>query len=244
MAELMVDMQVKLLQSIIMPTKNFFPSSLLAPTCSSYYPFLYSAHKRPLSDYVTGTLLNCTVPFLNPMTGTSLNCQPLNYSLFPNLSSTMLNCTFLIPVSWITRSLEPPHHSSCITFIEDTDDMQYKVTCPTLQMYPYDGSRRGPDGPVVCAPTCFANAQLDHNPMEHYSCSTSLLLYEPHTSQIAFNRQSPDHHLDALNGHSSISEIDTEDMPLDILGISDISAFSATLDIPASPATLATSALW
>jgi hypothetical protein len=178
------------------------------------------------------------------VSGTSLNCQPPNYSLSPDSSGTTLNCTFSIPVSWITRSLEPPCHLSCITFIEDTNDMQHKVTCPTSQMYPHDRSCRGPDGLVACAPTCFANTRLDHNPVEHYLCFTSLLPYEPHTRQITFDRQSLDHHIDALDGHSSISEIDTEDMPSDILGTSDISAFSATSDILASLATSATSALW
>jgi hypothetical protein len=50
-----------LLQSITMPTKNFFLSLLL--TCSSRYPFLYSIHKRPMLASSTGMLLNCTVPF-------------------------------------------------------------------------------------------------------------------------------------------------------------------------------------
>jgi hypothetical protein len=51
------------------------------------------------------------------------------------------------------------------------------------------------------------------------------------TDQTAFDRKPPDPYLDALDGHSSISEIDTEDMPLDISGISDISAFLAISDI-------------
>jgi hypothetical protein len=153
----------------------------------------------------------------------------------------MLNCMFLIPVSWITRSSKPPRHSSHITFIEDTDDTQHKVTCPALQMYPHDRSRRGPDGLVACAPTCFANTQLDHDPTEHYPCSTPLFRsYTNHTRQITFDRQPPDSYLDALNGHGSISEID--DMPLDNSGISDISAFPATSDVLAFLATPATSA--
>jgi hypothetical protein len=73
------------LQSVTMPTKNFFPSSSLAPTHSFRYPFLCSTHKKPLSGMT-------------------------------------LNCTFSIPVSWITRSSEPPCHSSHITFIEDTNN--------------------------------------------------------------------------------------------------------------------------
>jgi hypothetical protein len=206
-----------------MPIKNFFLSPLLAPTHSSPY----SCHAL--------------------MTGMSLNCQPLTHSPILNLLSGMtLNCTFSIPVSWITRSSEPPRHSSCIAFIEDTDNMQYKVTCPTLQIYPCDRSCRGPDGPVACDPACFANAQLDHEPVEHYPCSTPLSQpHTIHTRQIAFDRQPPDPYLDALDGHGSILEIDTDDMPLDNSDISDtldILAFPATLDILAFlaiPATLA-----
>jgi hypothetical protein len=149
-----------------MPIENFFPSSLLAPTHSSHYPFLYSARKGPMPDQMTGTLLNCQPLTLNPF------LEPL--------SGIMLNCTFLIPVSWITCFLEPPRHSSHIAFIEDTNDMQHKVTCPAPQMYPCDGSHRGPDGPVACAPTCFTNARLDPNPVEHYPCFAPLSQH--HTS--------------------------------------------------------------
>jgi hypothetical protein len=204
-----------------MPIKNFFLPSSLTPTCSSLY-------SRPV--YTTGT---------------SLNCQPPTHSPILDSSSGMtINCTFSIPVSWITRSSEPPHHSSHITFIEDTNDTQHKVMCPTPQMYPRDGSRGGPDSPVACAPACFANTQLDHNPAEHYPCSTPLSRpHTNHTRQIAFDRQPPDPYLDTLDGHGSISEIDTDDMPSDISGISDIldiSAFPATSDILAFPATSAT----
>jgi hypothetical protein len=200
-----------------MPIKNFFLSSSLAPTRSSLY-------SRPVLT-----------------TGMLLNCQPLTHSpILNSLSGMTLNCTFSIPVSWITRSSEPPHHSSHIMFIEDTDNMQHKVMCPTLQMYLRDGSCRGPDSPVACAPACFANAQLDHNPMEHYPCSTPLSQpHTNHTRQIAFDRQPPDPYLDALDGHGSISEIDTDNMPSDT---SNILAFPATSDISAFPATLATSA--
>jgi hypothetical protein len=156
-----------------MPTKIFFPSLSLAPTCSSCYPFLYITCKRPLSDYTTCTSLNCTVPTHSPILDSS--------------SSMMLNCMFSIPVSWIIHSSEPPRHPSCIVFIEDTDNMQHKVTCPTLQLYPCDRSHRGPDGLVACAPACFANARLDPDPAEHYPCSTPLSHY--HTNQIAFDRQ-------------------------------------------------------
>jgi hypothetical protein len=196
--------------AVTMPIKNFLLSLSLAPTCSSLY-------SRPV--LTTGTLLNYQPPTHSPILDSS--------------SGMTINCTFSIPVSWITRSLEPPHHSSHIAFIEDTDDMQHKVTCPTLQMYLRDGSRRGPDGPVACAPACFANTQLDHDPTEHYPCSTPLSRpHTNHTRQIAFDRQTPDPYLDTLNGHSSILEIDTDNMPLDN---SDNSAF---------PATLATSAPW
>jgi len=57
-----------------MPTKNFFLSLLLAPTCSSHYPFLYSACKKPMLTYVTGTSLNCQQS-QNPSSGTMLNCN-------------------------------------------------------------------------------------------------------------------------------------------------------------------------
>jgi hypothetical protein len=87
---------------------------------------------------MTYTLLNCTAPTHSPI---------LN-----SMSGMTLNCMFLIPVSWITHSSEPPCHSSRIAFIEDTDDMQHKVMCPALQMYLCDGPHRGPDGPVACAP--------------------------------------------------------------------------------------------
>jgi hypothetical protein len=202
-----------------MPIKNLFLSPSLTPTCSSPYSHAFT-------------------------TGMSLNCQPPTHSpILDLLSSMTLNCMFSIPVSWITCSSEPPHHLSHTAFIEDTDNMQHKVTCPTLQMYPRDGSRRGPDGLVACAPTCFANAQLDHDPMEHYPCSAPISRpHTIHTRQIAFDRQPPDPYLDTLNRHGSILEIDMEDMPLDNLGISDILAFSATLDILAFlaiPATLA-----
>src|SRR5580693_6300243 len=105
-----------------MPIRNFFLLPLLTPTCSSPY-----SH-----------------PALT--TGTSLNCQPPTHSpILNSLSSMTLNCMFSIPVSWITCSLEPPCHLSRITFIEDTDDIQHKVMCPAPQMYPRDGSCRGPD---------------------------------------------------------------------------------------------------
>jgi hypothetical protein len=150
-----------------MPIKNFSLSLSLTPTRSSPY----SRHALTI-----GTSLNyqsqdpCT-----GTTGTSLNCQPPTHSPILNSSSGMtLNCTFSIPVSWITRSSEPSRHSSHIVFIENTDNTQHKVTCPAPQMYPHDGSHRGSDSPVACAPACFANAQLDHGPMEHYPCSTPL----------------------------------------------------------------------
>jgi hypothetical protein len=44
--------------TVTMPFKNFFPSSL-ALTRSSHYPFLYNTHKHPMTDYPTGTSLNC-----------------------------------------------------------------------------------------------------------------------------------------------------------------------------------------
>jgi hypothetical protein len=72
-----------------MPTKNFFLSSLLAPTHSPYYPFLYTTCKRPLSSYATGMSLNCNPS--GPLTSMSLNCTTLNP--FPEPSSgMMLNC--------------------------------------------------------------------------------------------------------------------------------------------------------
>jgi hypothetical protein len=78
-----------MLRSITMPTKNFFLSPSLAPTCSSCYPFLYTARKRPLLDYVTSTSLNCTSLDYCPATGMLLNCT----ILFSNpASGTMLNC--------------------------------------------------------------------------------------------------------------------------------------------------------
>jgi hypothetical protein len=98
-------------------------------------------------------------------------------------------------------------------FIEDTDNMQHKVMCPTLQMYLHDRSCRGPDGPMACATACFANAQLDHDPVEHYPCSTSLLPHKPYTSQTALDGQPlrpTDFPLDALDGHGSILEIDAD----------------------------------
>jgi hypothetical protein len=219
--------QRDMLQSAItLPIKNFFFSSSLAPTRSSPY------------SLTTGTSLNCTSPFSNLTTGTSLYCQPpTHFPILNSLSDMMLNCTFSIPVSRITHSSEPPRHSSHIVFIEDTNDTQHKVTCPAPQMYPRDGSCRGPNGPVACAPACFANAQLDHDPTEHYPCSAPLS--RPHTNharQTAFDRQPPDPYLDALDGHGSISEIDTDSMPSDNSDISD------TSDIPAFPATSVTSA--
>jgi hypothetical protein len=66
---------VTVLQSITMPTKNFFLSSSLAPTHSSHYPFLYSAHKRPLSDYSTDTSLNCQRQDSCPVSSMTLNCN-------------------------------------------------------------------------------------------------------------------------------------------------------------------------
>jgi hypothetical protein len=208
-----------------MPIKNFFLSSSLTSTRSSS-----SSHPAV-------------------MTGMSLNCQPpTHFPILDSSSGMTLNCTFSIPVSWITCSSEPPHHSSHIAFIKDTDDTQYKVTCPAPQMYPCDRSRRGPDGPAACAPACFANTQLDYDPAEHYPCSTPLSRpHINHTRQIAFDRQPLDPYLDALDGHGSILEIDTDDMPLDNSGILDtsyISAFLATSDISAFLATSATLAPW
>jgi hypothetical protein len=46
--------------------------------------------------------------------------------------------------------------------------------------------------------------------MEHYQCSTSLLLYNPYTSQTALDGQPlepMDFPLDALDGRGSFSEI-------------------------------------
>jgi hypothetical protein len=55
------------LQSITMPTKNFFLLLSLIPIHSSRYPFLYS-------HLMTGMLLNCHQPW-NPLSGTTLNCN-------------------------------------------------------------------------------------------------------------------------------------------------------------------------
>jgi hypothetical protein len=62
--------------TITMPTKNFFPLSL-TPTHSSNYPFLYTTHKCPMSDYSTGISLNCQPQDSRPgdLTSTSLNCN-------------------------------------------------------------------------------------------------------------------------------------------------------------------------
>jgi hypothetical protein len=73
-----------------MPIKNFFPS-LLAPTCSSQYPFLYSIHKC----HATGTSLNCTSPTNSPIldsaTSMLLNCH--TQDSHPGHSTSMLlNC--------------------------------------------------------------------------------------------------------------------------------------------------------
>jgi hypothetical protein len=159
---------------------------------------------------MTSTSLNCTIPFSDPPSGMTLNC------------------TILIPVQWITThslipcSLTPPHHSSYTAFIEDTDNMQHMLTCPTLQMYPCDGSccepYKGPDGPVAGALTCYITNTLESDPTEHYSCSAPSLhhpLYPEHytrqllsyTSQITLNGHSLDTPLDALDGHSSLLEI-------------------------------------
>jgi hypothetical protein len=99
----------QMLQSAVtMPTKNFFPSSL-TPARSSHYPFLYTIHKHPLSDYLTGMSFNCTPPNYSPSsdstgmslncnhepepsTGMSLNCTSLNYPPFSDLTSMLLNC--------------------------------------------------------------------------------------------------------------------------------------------------------
>jgi hypothetical protein len=76
--------------AIIMPIKNFFSTSLLAPTRSAHYPFLYSIHKRPLSDSSTGTSLNYN----------HVNCNPSTYSPIPDcLTGTLLNCHSQTP-SW------------------------------------------------------------------------------------------------------------------------------------------------
>jgi hypothetical protein len=185
----------KLFPSIVTHPHSLLPLSL-TPTRSSH------CHSPPLAPPIV----------THPHSLLPLSLTPTCSSRYPlphYLSSITLNCTFLILVSWITCSL-PPYHLSCIVFIEDTDDTQHKVACPALQMYLCDGSCRGPDVLVACAPTCFANAQLDHNPVEHYPCSTSLLPNIPCTSQTALNRQPlrpMDFPLDALDGHGSISEI-------------------------------------
>jgi hypothetical protein len=77
-----------MLQSITMPTKNFFHSSLTP--ARSLYQFLYITHKRPISLYMTCISLNCTVLFSDPLTGILLNCQHSWLS-----SSMMLNCRTL-----------------------------------------------------------------------------------------------------------------------------------------------------
>jgi hypothetical protein len=205
-----------------MPTKNFFLPLLLVPTCSSCYPFLYTTCKRPLSSYVTSMSLNCNH---GQMTGMLLNCASLNPELMTcmllnctvpfsdPLSSMSLNCTFSIPVSWITCSLKPPHHLSHIAFIEDTDNMQHKVMCPALQMYPHDRSHRGPDVPMACAPACYANDSLESDSVEYYPYSAPLSHYPlitSYTSQTTLDRHSSDlldFPLDAFDGHGSLSEI-------------------------------------
>jgi hypothetical protein len=205
----------QLLQSITMPTKkNFLPHSSLAPAHSPYQ-FLYTTCKTPIpfSSYASSMTLNCTSwtsLFPSHVTGMSLNCM----IPFLDPSSNMtLNCTVLISVQWTTCFLAPPHHLSHITFIEDTNDMQHKVTCPTLQIYPHDKSCRGPDGLVACAPTCYITDSLESDSAEHYSCSNPSSrhphYHEHYTYQIAFNRHSLNIPLDALDGHSSLLWEDT-----------------------------------
>jgi hypothetical protein len=145
------------------------------------------------------------------MTGTSLNC----IILFSDpLSSMTLNCTVLIPVQWITTCSpithfsNPHHHSSHITFIEDTNNTQHMVICPTPQMYPHDRSYRGPNGPVAYAPTCYIAESLESDSAEHHLCSTPSPHHPPYVtsyiSQLTLDRHSLDLPLDALNGHGSL----------------------------------------
>jgi hypothetical protein len=81
-----------------MPTKTFFSSSSLAPTCSSHYPFLYTICKTPFPDPLTCMSLNCTpsnYPLSPMLTYMSLNCTVLTYSpILDSSTSTSLNCKF------------------------------------------------------------------------------------------------------------------------------------------------------
>jgi hypothetical protein len=85
------------LQSVAMPTKNFFLLSLLTPTRSSYYPHPCYSTSTLLNcqpqNYcpVTSTLLNCTFPFSDSATSMLLNCHSWTPSWNPS-SSTTLNC--------------------------------------------------------------------------------------------------------------------------------------------------------
>jgi len=80
-----------------MPTKYGFPSSL-TPTHSSYYPFLYTIHKWPLSDSSTSM---------------SLNCSPPTYSPIPDSStSTLLNCN-------LTQTMHDRHLSHLSNWMDD-----------------------------------------------------------------------------------------------------------------------------
>jgi hypothetical protein len=78
-----------MLQSITIPTKNFFLSPSLPAPAYSPYQFLYTTCKTPIpfSSYATGTLLSYNPPVSEPMASTSLNCHASQPS-----SSMMLNC--------------------------------------------------------------------------------------------------------------------------------------------------------
>jgi hypothetical protein len=92
---------VIVLQSVTMPCKNFFLSSLTPTHSSNTYPF-------PFSIYITGMLLNCNH---GSMTSISLNYHPETYNM---PSSHMLPPThkmYNMPSSYMVS----PRTSGCIT---------------------------------------------------------------------------------------------------------------------------------
>jgi hypothetical protein len=81
-----------------MPIKNFFLSSSLAPTHSSYSHLALTTstslnyQSQDPHSVMTGTSLNCTSPSSPRSSGMTLNCQPPNYPPSPDSSDTTLNC--------------------------------------------------------------------------------------------------------------------------------------------------------
>jgi hypothetical protein len=209
-----------------MPTKNFFLSHPSLAPAHSPYQFLYTTQKTPIpfSSYVTSMSLNCspsqsclaTGMLLNchaswPSSGTMLNCRTLQ-TMHNDMSSSHLRHLRHWTYSGMPSSLcihlrhlgHPGHlgHLGYLSIIGNLDILNpYPLTTTLIDDYhrafitEMDPNDPGPSEGY------FANNLL--NPLS----TATHLLPDYYTSQTTLNGHSPDIPLDALDGHSSLSEI-------------------------------------